>query len=174
MSGIISNASPLILLSAIRELERLQQIFGQVLITPQVYDEVVVRGQGRPGAAEVAAAAFVLRKDLAQVQTASEIRERYRIGLGEASTIALAVEVQADLILIDDRSAREAAAGMGLKVAGTMRVLELAYERKLLPDLRDAYRRLRASSARISPMLLDASLVRFGLEPITGGEAGSS
>jgi hypothetical protein len=47
-----------------------------------------------------------------------------------------------------------------------MRVLELAFERKLIADLSSTYRRLKAGSAHIAPDLLNASLARYGLASI--------
>ena len=55
----LTHASPLILLSGVGEFARLQDLFGSVLISPQVYDEVVVQGKGKPGSTEVSAASFV-------------------------------------------------------------------------------------------------------------------
>lgn len=55
---------------------------------------------------------------------------------------------------------------MGLTVAGTMRVLELAFERKRIADLRATYAGLKTGGARITPELLNASLIRYGLPPL--------
>jgi len=71
-----------------------------------------------------------------QVTRVSEIRERAQLAEGEVSTIILADELKADLVLIDEKAARAIAKGLGLKVAGTMRVIELAFERQLIKDLR--------------------------------------
>jgi predicted nucleic acid-binding protein len=166
MPGVVSNASPLILLSGVGEFARLQDLFGTVLITPQVYDEVVVRGKGRPGSAEVSAASFVQSRAVLAKDRISDLQARAHIAAGEASTIILADELKADVVLIDEKAARESARELGLKVAGTMRVLELAFERKLIADLSATYRRLKAGSAHISPDLLNASLARFQLPPI--------
>ena len=166
MPGVVSNASALILLSGIGEFARLQDLFGVVLITPQVYEEVVVRGKGKPGSAEVAGASFVQSRSVMGANRISGLQSRAHIAAGEASTIILADELKADVVLIDEKAARESARELGLKVAGTMRVLELAFERKLIADLSATYRRLKAGSAHISPALLNASLARFQLPPI--------
>jgi len=163
MAIVVSNASPLILLSGVGEFTRLHDLFGEVRITPQVFDEVVIRGAGRPGAAEVAAAPFIRKQEAAGIRRIQDLRDQARVAEGEASTIILADELKADLVLIDEKAARQAAKAMGLKVAGTMRVLEFAFERKLIADLRATHAMLKAGSARISPELLNASLARFGL-----------
>jgi predicted nucleic acid-binding protein len=168
MPGVVSNASPLILLSGVGEFGRLQELFGVVFITPEVFDEVVVRGKGKPGSTEVSAAPFIHSRAVVAKDRISDLRARSHIAAGEASTIILADELRADVVLIDEKAARESARELGLKVAGTMRVLELAFERKLIADLRSTYLRLKAGSAHISPDLLNASLARFQLPPIKG------
>ena len=53
MPGVVSDSSTLIHLSAIGRLMLLQRFYGQVLIPPAVWREVVEEGRGRPGAREV-------------------------------------------------------------------------------------------------------------------------
>jgi predicted nucleic acid-binding protein len=54
------------------------------------------------------------------------------LGVGEKSAIQLALDVQADIVLLDDRLAREYAADLGLTVKGTLGVLVDAYRREHL------------------------------------------
>jgi predicted nucleic acid-binding protein len=167
MVTVVSNASPLILLAGVGQFERLRDLFTEILVSPKVFEEVAIRGKGRPGSDEVANAPFVKQKPVAQSARVSELRERAQLAEGEASTIILAGEIKADLVLIDEKAARAAAKGLGLKVAGTMRVLELAYERTLIKDLRETYDRLKAGPAHLAPGLLDASLAKYKLPPLT-------
>ncbi|MHA1595054.1 MAG: hypothetical protein ACTSXX_09990 [Candidatus Baldrarchaeia archaeon] len=53
MSSIVPNSSILIALSKLRLLSVLTKLFDKVIIPGSVYEEVVVRGAGRPGAEEV-------------------------------------------------------------------------------------------------------------------------
>lgn len=165
MTDVVSNASPLILLSGVGQFDRLRDLFVEVRITPQVFDEVVVKGKGRPGAGEVGSASFIRVLEVVDSQKVRDLRDQAQVAEGEASTIVLAAETGAHLVLIDEKAARQAAKAMGLKVAGTMRVLELAFERNLIADLRATYDALRSGGARISPALLNASLARYGLPP---------
>ena len=41
------------------ELGLLGQVFDEVSISPEVHDEVVVRGEGKPGSADVSTAPFI-------------------------------------------------------------------------------------------------------------------
>jgi predicted nucleic acid-binding protein len=75
---------------------------------------------------------------------------------GETEAISLALELGAQL-LVDERLGREAASSRGVRVAGTLAVLSLAAERKLL-DLPSAVNKLRATTFRASAALYQAVL----------------
>ena len=76
---------------------------------------------------------------------------------GEKSAIALALSLNADLILIDERRGAVAALRKGFEVTGTLGVLDLAAERGLV-DLAAALARLRNTNFRCRPALFDALL----------------
>lgn len=56
---VVSDSSPLISLSRIGLLELLARIYHTVLITPEVYAEVVMAGKGLAGSLEVAGASWI-------------------------------------------------------------------------------------------------------------------
>lgn len=66
---------------------------------------------------------------------------------GEAAAIALAGSMGADLLLIDDRRGVRAAKQQGLRVTGTLGILDLAAERGLL-DFRSALEKLKRTTFR--------------------------
>lgn len=55
---------------------------------------------------------------------------------GEAVALALAVELQADVVLIDERRARAVASRLGLNVVGVLGVLVEAKHKALVPLLK--------------------------------------
>jgi len=77
---------------------------------------------------------------------------------GETAAIALAISLGADLLLMDDRKGVIVARGKGLRVTGTLGVLDLAAQRGLV-NFGQAVNRLRRTTFRIPEALLD-SLVR--------------
>src|SRR5262245_20167780 len=81
------------------------------------------------------------------------------IGLGELEAISLAVELKADLLLVDDRKARHVALSRGIHVTGTLGLLELAAVRGLL-DLPTAIADLRKTDFRIAEELIDEAVKR--------------
>lgn len=79
------------------------------------------------------------------------------LGRGETEAISLAMELHADLLLMDDRVGRRAAERRGMAVTGTLNVLEAAAERGLL-DLPTVVAKLRQTNFHISEQLLSRAL----------------
>jgi predicted nucleic acid-binding protein len=79
---------------------------------------------------------------------------------GEREAISLAEALGADLILLDEKSARQVASRRGLRVTGVLGVLAEAASRGLL-NLPGALGRLTRTSFRYSPALLKEVLHRF-------------
>ena len=75
------------------------------------------------------------------------------LDLGESEAIALATEVHADLVLIDEQAGRQEAIRRGLKVAGTLSVLDEA-EQAGLVDFDEAIAELQRTSFRVSQVVL--------------------
>jgi hypothetical protein len=76
-----------------------------------------------------------------------------QLDLGESEAIALASEVHADLVLIDEQAGRQEAVRRGLKVAGTLSVLDEA-EQAGLVDFDEAIAELQKTSFRVSQAVL--------------------
>ncbi len=79
--------------------------------------------------------------------------------IGERAAIQLAVRIGAELVLIDEREGAAVARSMGLAVTGTLGILDLAAGRGLL-RLHDAVERLKTTSFRCRPEIMDALLAR--------------
>lgn len=160
---VVCNASPLIILGRIDRLDLLPALFGTVQVSSEVYEEVVVAGVGRPAAAAIKAAKWIqVQPPLTEVDLASW-RTEARLGSGELATIALAKTLGADWTIVDERAARQLATKHKLKVIGCVGILELAYQRKLVTDLRATYARMLAEGVYISPNILNLSLSTFRL-----------
>jgi predicted nucleic acid-binding protein len=162
---VVSDASPLVILAKLTHLDLLRTLFSQVCISAEVRREVVVSGAGLPGASEVDRADWI---ETRQVQNRAElfkIRERHGLGIGELSSILLAKELRADIVLLDDYEARKLAKGENLEVRGTLGVLEASFQKGHLADLRGAFSQLLKHSY-IDPQLLNERLRAMGLPPL--------
>ena len=76
-----------------------------------------------------------------------------QLDFGESDAIALAAEVHADVLLIDEPAGREEAVRRGLRVAGTLSILDEA-EQVGLVNFDDAVNELRKTSFRVSQTVL--------------------
>ena len=50
---VISNSSPIINLAAIGQLHLIQNMFGNIIVPEEVWTELVIRGEGKPGTREI-------------------------------------------------------------------------------------------------------------------------
>ena len=131
--SIVSNASPLINLARIGRLDLLRQLYGEILIPEAVWHEVVVEGAGRPGADEVRTASWLKKQSVANTQLVRALRQE--LDAGEAEAIALALEIQAERVLMDERLGRETARHLGLRYTGLIGVLIEAKHRGLIDEV---------------------------------------
>jgi predicted nucleic acid-binding protein len=147
---VVVNATPLIALALPDRLELLRQMLDEILVPATVYDEVVVKGAGRAGAATVSEADWL---QVASPQMTPTI-EPMLLGLdaGEMDVLLLAREQRPDWVLIDERLGRRVARALGLPVKGTLGVLLAAVLAGLLSKAEavDGLRRLADSEIRIS------------------------
>lgn len=138
---VVADSTCLIGLSQIGNLDILRHLFGTILIPPAVFHEVVVRGNGRPGAAEVGSASWIQTHEVIDQLAVNALR--LTLGGGGSEAIVLACEQATDFIMLDDWQARQAALGLSLPVIGTVAVLTKAEEKGLISDLASASDALR-------------------------------
>ena len=62
--------------------------------------------------------------------------KRFGLGLCKLSTLLLAKEIGADLVILDDFGVRKLAQREGFRVQGTMAILEARFRKGYLTDLR--------------------------------------
>lgn len=139
--SVVSNASPLINLARIDELDLLPRLYGELLIPEAVWEEVVIEGAGQPGADEVKASPWIKIQAIANRSLARALRQE--LDAGEAEAIILTLEVQAELLLMDERVGREIAQHLGVRYTGLIGVLIEAKHKGLIDDVKPYLNRLR-------------------------------
>jgi uncharacterized protein len=165
---LVSDSSPLITLARAGHLGLLRELSSQVIIPRAVYDEVVLRGAGLPGAEEVRQSSWIEVRENPSEPRLEEEAACSRLGGGERAAIFLAASLRADLILIDDYQARTAAKRVGLRVAGSIAILEHGAEAGKVVELRSVYLSLLRQGVRFDRRLLDHSLSKLGLPKLEG------
>ena len=150
--AVVSNSSPLIALARIQRLDLLPAIFESVLIPPAVAREI---------APSIPVLPTWLRIQAPSVLPPASLLRR-RLGDGELEALALAIELKADWIILDDLPARRAAQANGLNVIGTLGTLVTAKRAGLLKSIRPELDGLRATSFFLSRQLYDDLLHAAG------------
>jgi predicted nucleic acid-binding protein len=156
---VICNTTPLIALSIIDQLALLEQLYGSVLIPTAVEDEIEAGKQGKAGFHAIQAAAWITTVPLEDPIRAALLSDLDR---GEAEVIALALETGADLIILDERLARQHAARLGLTMTGTLGILVRAKQKGLIDLVRPYIELLLAGGIYLSDALIDHALALAG------------
>ena len=138
---VVSNTSPLINLARISQLDLLHQLYGEMLIPEAAWQEAVVNGAGQPGANEIQAASWVRRQAVSNRPMVQALQQD--LDAGEAEAIVLAMELHADLLLMDERLGRETAQHLGLRYIGLIGVLIAAKSKGLITQIKPQLDALR-------------------------------
>ncbi|MGC2112692.1 MAG: hypothetical protein WA655_24445 [Candidatus Korobacteraceae bacterium] len=163
---VVADSSPLIVLAKLSCFDLLEKLYSRLYISAEVYHEVVVAGAGLPGSQEIEQADWI---EVAIVRDPSSLalrQQKSALGLGELSSIVLAREIGADLVLLVDHSARKLARAEGFELRGSIGSLEIAYRQGYLGDLRAAFQRLIENDVYVDRQLLNHRLQLLGLESL--------
>lgn len=138
---VVSNTSPLTNLAAISQFNLLQALFNEVYIPTAVESELSAGGNIWPGSIEVKNATWVQVRSVSNQALVDALR--LDLDWGESAAIALALELKADLVLLDEQSGRYAAQHFNLKVMGVVGLLIRAKQLGFIAEVRPLLDRLR-------------------------------
>lgn len=156
---VVSDSGPLISFARAGKLQIVQDVYGKIIIPPEVYNEVVVRGKGKPGAKEVENAAWIsVEKPKNQTEVESLNK---KLHLGESEAIVLAKELSATL-LVDEKAIIHEARKQKIKITSTHLTLELAKKRGLIKSVKQELNELIAAGFRTTEKLIQNSLKKVG------------
>jgi predicted nucleic acid-binding protein len=148
---VISDTSPILYLVLIDQVKLLPQLYQRILIPETVRDEMIDAG-----------APLILRQwilaapqwlEVCAVQPSSQAALE-RLDPGEKAAIELAQQINADLLILDDRAGRQAALNLGLKITGLLGILKDAETLGLLDLPETIDRLLTETNFRASPKLI--------------------
>lgn len=118
---IVSDTSPINNLAAIDQLQLLQQLYGTILIPEAVYRELTDPSFFVAGAAEVQTFDWIQTRSVINHKVVEALSNE--LDVGEAEAIALALETEAELVLIDERRGRLVAGRLNLRYTGILGIL---------------------------------------------------
>ncbi len=156
---VVVNATPIIALALIGKLDLLQQLYGEAMMPSAVQAEVFAGGPMGIGSTELHAATWLRATALQDPRRADLLADLDR---GEAEVIALAQELDADLVIIDERLARRHAKRLGLTLTGTLGVLLKAKHLGLVPSVAPLIEQLRQAGIRLSDAVVAEALKLAG------------
>ncbi len=155
--AVVSDTSPLFYLLLIDLIDLLPELYGKVIIPQAVLNELSV--PQAPEAVQAWIAQPPVWLEVLSIENPPDV-ELIQLDLGEQEAIALAEQLGADLIIVDDRDARQMALERGLNVIGLLGVLGVAAQQNLI-NFSVAIGRLQQTTFRASPVLIESLLERF-------------
>lgn len=149
MPEIISNSSCIIILENIDMLWLLKKIYGEIIITEEVFKE--------------------FGKDIEKWIKIKKIKNRNYFMIlrnfvdpGEASSIALGLETRNSKLILDDGRARKVAKNLGLNFTGTLGVIMKAKENSLISSVTEVIEKLKSYNFRLSDQLIERAKMLSG------------
>jgi len=158
----VSNTSPLSNLAIIGRLELVREQLGVVVIPPAVEAELGRNPspEARAALKEAMGGGWILPKPLT-----NPVNPELLLALdqGEAEALSLALELKAQLVLLDESAARRSAAKLGLLHTGALGILRRARQTGRIASLKNEIQRLREEAGFfINPALEKALLISVG------------
>ncbi|MBZ9787025.1 DUF3368 domain-containing protein [Psychroflexus sp. CAK57W] len=142
---VISDTSTLILFHKIDKLTLLQQVYKELITTPEVAEEF---GEDLP--------------DWINIQKVSDKKYQYfletQVDSGEASAIALSTEYDDVLLLLDDLKARKLAIQLNFKITGVLGVIHKAKQMSIIDKIKPLIDELLLTDFRIADHIVDEML----------------
>lgn len=129
---IVANTTPIISLASIGRLDLLEKVLGKIIIAQAVYDEI--KAKRNYAYYEIDKANFIeVRQIQGHLYKDFLLKE---LDLGEAETIILAKELNANFVIIDENLGYKMANSSGLSVVRTLAILLKAKEKGFVTELK--------------------------------------
>jgi predicted nucleic acid-binding protein len=157
---VVSDTSPIHYLLLINQVELLPKFYGRVIIPGVVRDEMLAAG-----------APTILQQWIQQdldwldvcVDELLTNPDLMRLDPGERAAIQLALQIQADLLIVDDKPARQAATALDIQITGLLGILNEAAMLGELDLSMTLNRLLNETNFRASASLIQALLKKHGV-----------
>ncbi len=118
----------------------------KLLFGEAVYRELVDIEPPVPGTREVQSASWLKVKQVFNREVVERLQGERSLDPGESEAIALALEINADLLLIDERRGRAEATRLGLRITGLLGILVEAKHQNLIVAVKPLMDALIATS----------------------------
>ena len=158
---VVSDTSPILYLLLIDQIDLLPRLYQTITIPGVVQIEMQAKG------APTALQSWITHPpDWLEITPHLEadytqLPQLRRLQAGEQAAIALALSLQADLLIVDDLDARRTAQDLGLSIVGMLGILGEAAKRDWIDFPNVLNRLLQETNFRLSPQLARDLLKEF-------------
>ncbi len=151
---VVSDTSPICYLLLIDQIMILQELYGLVVIPEAVAGELKASESPSIVRNWIANPPDWLRIEIVRTSSRSGLE---KLDPGEQEAILLAEQIEAELIILDDKAGRQIASERGLRIIGLLGIVKDAAQFGLL-DLRVTFERLQEAGFWVAPSLLERLL----------------
>jgi predicted nucleic acid-binding protein len=153
--NVICNTSPLLYLHQVSQLDLLGKLYGAVIV-PRAVEKELLAGQDRGlDVPEISAIDWI---HIRAPMGGNILPAIVDLGRGEAEVIALGLELEGSLLVLDDQLARKIAKINQLYYTGTVGLLIRAKQRGFLHSVRPVLEQLQKTTMWISEELVQLVL----------------
>lgn len=156
----VVDTGPLIFLSKLGRLGLLESAADKIRVAQAVIDEIQVKPDETARAVALACQSWLSVRHVSNRQAVEILQAD--LGLGEAETIVLAKEIDAERVVMDDLDARRFAHRVGLELIGTLGLLLAARLEDKIASLQRELENLEGAGFRVSPELVERLLMEAG------------
>jgi predicted nucleic acid-binding protein len=153
---IVSDTSCISYLLQINLLHLLQIIYGEIIIPDAVNEEILQLKNKGHNLSEFKNANWI---KICQANNLSNVNDyKYILDKGELEAISIAIELKADLLIIDEKLGRIVATNIGFDITGLVGILITAKSKNLILSVKDALDKVILLGCRISEKLYNIAL----------------
>lgn len=154
------GTGPLIFLSKLGRLGLLESAADRICVARAVIDEIQVKPDEAARAIALACQSWLSVRQVSNRQAVEILLAD--LGLGEAETIVLGKEIDAERVVMDDLDARRFARRVGLELIGTLGLLLAARLDGRIASLQREIENLEGAGFRVAPELVERLLTEAG------------
>lgn len=154
---VVANTTPIISFAAVGRLDILAKLFGQIIIAEAVHREI--KAKKSYGYQEIDNSFIIVQSIQGHLYRDLLLSQ---LDVGEAETIILAKEINADLVIIDENIGYQFANNVGLTVIRTLSILLKAKEQGEIVAIKPLLDEMIAKGRWYSTTVYRSFLTRIG------------
>lgn len=147
MPNVIVNTSPIQYLYQVNLLDLLPNLYDEIILPQSVVDELIV---GSSLGVALPNPKLLYWVKIVQARSKSILPLVTELGPGEREALALAIEINDSLVILDDNLARNYAKLLGINLTGTLGILLKAKQQGYLSEIAPILNQLNALNFRLS------------------------